>query len=629
MTSPRTRLPILLSFLLLPLLLFRASPLAAQVIDGVVREEEGRTPVARAMIVLLDSAGAPLGQTRSGADGRFTVYAPGPGTYRVRAERVGRAATVSEPLALAMGETKALELIARREAVQLEAIVAEAGESQCTLRRDSTGRVATVWEEARKALSSAEWARANQPRDFVVRRHVREMDPASLLIRKEQAESGVTRQVTPFRSLPAEQLAERGYVVRDGGSFIYYAPDAEVLLSDAFLDTHCFSLARDERKRPGQLGLAFEPARGRRLADVRGVLWLDQATAELREVEYEYTRVDADPGRGSARRDGLAWGGKIEFGRAPEGEWYVRRWHIRMPVSGSRAPDGGGLRAQVDLGLVAVKEEGAEVTQVRNVAGRVVVAARAGGGAVRGMVWDSTRSAGLAGATVFLVGTEHATQADSTGAFQLENVPEGRYGVAYVHPRADSLFYIPEPVEVELAAGREDTVRLSLGRPSRVAAAAAGQAIELAPVRAVSTQGQRRLQLTGFVDRQRMRGGAFLTGEQFAARPGARAIDRLQGLRGTYARPTQGDPSSGGSTMTWMFYQYNFGRRCVASVWLEGMYVHVRDMDTIGRLNADDVLAVEVYSPTEVPRQFVAPHTDTGQPTCGAVVIWLKRPTIS
>ena len=46
---------------------------------------------------------------------------------------------------------------------------------------------------------------------------------------------------------------------------IYWAPDAAVLLSDEFLDTHCFHVTRNERRAPGLIGLAFQPVRGRNL----------------------------------------------------------------------------------------------------------------------------------------------------------------------------------------------------------------------------------------------------------------------------------------------------------------------------------------------------------------------------
>jgi hypothetical protein len=618
---------------LLPLLalLLCAPALGAQTLNGVLRDEESRAPVARAMIVLLDAEGKALGQTQTRANGSFTLVAPGPGTYRVRAEHVGRAATLSEPVTLAAGEQKPFEMLARGQAVRLEGLVAQAGERQCRMRDDATGRVATVWEEARKALAAAEWTRRNEPRDFNVRRYSREMDAASLTVRKEQAQTGRTRQITPFRALSAEQLAEGGYVRKEGREFVYFAPDAEVLLSDPFLDTHCFTLQRDEQN-PGLVGLAFEPGRGRRLPDVTGVLWLDEKTAELRHVDYEYTRVEV--GEGNDRRDWGArtqverhkWGGRIEFDRMPDGVWFVRRWSIRMPVTGTMVPEGGNLRSQGNLGLVAVKEDGAEVMGLRTMQGQVVIADQpAGGAAVRGMVYDSTRARGLPQATVFLVGTEYVAQTDSTGAFRLQGVPDGRYAIAFSHPRADSLVYIPTPIEVDLARGREESVHLSLGRPGRVAAAAESgdSAIALASVLASAVRST-RLQMAGFYDRQRVGTGVFMNESVFMRRNGARVLDRIIGVRSTYARVVEEAATSAGPSVSgWVLYQYRAGRRCVAHLWIDGMRHEVKQLD---RIKAEDVLAVEVYSGDEVPMRFVQHTADPGNTVCGAVVVWLKTP---
>ena len=63
----------------------------------------------------------------------------------------------------------------------------------------------------------------------------------------------------PFVTPLADVLHEEGYVVPDTlapPAWIYYAPDAEVLLSDAFLENHCFQVLPPEEER---VGLAFRP----------------------------------------------------------------------------------------------------------------------------------------------------------------------------------------------------------------------------------------------------------------------------------------------------------------------------------------------------------------------------------
>ena len=65
-----------------------------------------------------------------------------------------------------------------------------------------------------------------------------------------------------------------------GGDLQYSAPDARVLLSDEFLDTHCFRIA-EAQNGDGRIGLAFEPLEDSPLRDIEGVLWIDRSTAML------------------------------------------------------------------------------------------------------------------------------------------------------------------------------------------------------------------------------------------------------------------------------------------------------------------------------------------------------------
>ena len=129
----------------------------------------------------------------------------------------------------------------------------------------------------------------------------------------------------PFVAADPEQLAERGFVETPTfGTWRYYAPDADVLLSDAFLDTHCFRLQRTERNDEQLIGLAFEPIPGRRVPEVKGVLWLDQSTARLRSIEFGYVNLHSEV-------RGQYGGGKVILAELPNGTWIVREWEIRMP----------------------------------------------------------------------------------------------------------------------------------------------------------------------------------------------------------------------------------------------------------------------------------------------------------
>ena len=128
-------------------------------------------------------------------------------------------------------------------------------------------------------------------------------------------------------------------VIDDDDGSIYYAPDADVLLSDAFLDTHCMSLVEGEDEAEGLVGLSFEPTQDRGVTDISGVLWLDPADAELQWLDYQYEFLDVP--------NSERLGGKIRFSGLPDGTWIVRQWYIRMPIleSGRRRNHSTEIRA--------------------------------------------------------------------------------------------------------------------------------------------------------------------------------------------------------------------------------------------------------------------------------------------
>jgi hypothetical protein len=116
----------------------------------------------------------------------------------------------------------------------------------------------------------------------------------------------------------------------DRGGTTYWGPDANVLLSESFASSHCIRPElppADTGSLAGVLGVAFEPAgrAAREHVDVRGVLWIDRRTAELRSLDYTYANVPSLVERAGA-------GGHIEFLRLPDGSWTVSRWWIRSPM---------------------------------------------------------------------------------------------------------------------------------------------------------------------------------------------------------------------------------------------------------------------------------------------------------
>lgn len=141
---------------------------------------------------------------------------------------------------------------------------------------------------------------------------------------------------TPYESRPADELVSEGFVQGDGNADVFFAPDAAVLLSDAFLDTHCFHLAEGSGT-AGRIGLSFRPTGDRSVPDITGTMWVDLTTSELRWVEFTYQHLEPE-------RTSPEVGGRVDFERMPNGKWMVSEWWIRMPLMARQTDSRGRQR---------------------------------------------------------------------------------------------------------------------------------------------------------------------------------------------------------------------------------------------------------------------------------------------
>jgi hypothetical protein len=286
--------------------------------------------VAGALVTLVGADGRPARTAASDGEGRFRVAAPSAGTYRLRVERVGHAAAAAGPVALGADEEREMPIVLAPAPVRLEAVSATAG-GRCAAnpqRRDGEA-LARVWDEARKALSLTVRTAEDSLAAFHFTVYERGYTPRLGKITQDRVETRFGLMSRPFASIPAEELAEHGWVhTPPAGEMTFYGPDAEVLLSDLFLERHCFRLKDGAGAEAGMIGLEFEPLPTRRRPDVRGVLWLDRRTSELRHLEFQFVGVT------TPRRDVL--GGRVDFVRLPTGAWIVRGWSMRVPVAQRR-----------------------------------------------------------------------------------------------------------------------------------------------------------------------------------------------------------------------------------------------------------------------------------------------------
>ena len=331
--------------------LLATGPLGAQTVRGVLVDDAAR-PVPSAIVVLVYPGGATNAGAMTDAQGRFTLVAAVPGRYTVRAERTGYR-TAEVVVDLGAGETVEVRLATAVQVFVLPTVDV-VGESRCTVRPGRGLAAYTLWDEARKALRSAAFLQESERLEYVVRTYRSEIVMRTGRSNRQYDEP---RRVAgrPFVTLAPAQLAAQGYVRTEGDSVGFYGPDAQALLSDEFLDTHC--LYMDPEAADAQtVGLAFEPVeRRRRIVDIRGVLRIDRRTGGLRAVEYEYVAPL-----------GSAWpspgGGTVEFERLENGAWLVSRWRIRT-TNVARGTDWrrSGRETQI---ITDYREAGGEVDEV-------------------------------------------------------------------------------------------------------------------------------------------------------------------------------------------------------------------------------------------------------------------------
>jgi hypothetical protein len=276
------------------------------------------TPVSGALVALLDGHDSAVAEGLSTESGDRVLRAAA-GVYRVRVRRIGYLPFVSGPVSLP--RESALSLNVESPRVVLERIVVNS-KSPCGRNDQSAAALSSVWDEINKALRSSQLT--TEDLSGIGRAHTyrMELDNDGTVI---SADSNVFRIISqrPFGAIDPRTLANDGYVIGDPEmGWHYFAPDETVLLSEQFAMTHCFRVVR-QPDRVGQIGVSFEPVPRRQVADITGVLWVDQETSELREVVFRFVNAGV-----MSQFDA---GGFTHFRRVPSGTWIVDEWKLSAP----------------------------------------------------------------------------------------------------------------------------------------------------------------------------------------------------------------------------------------------------------------------------------------------------------
>ena len=415
--------------------------LEAQVVRGQITDRSSGSPIPGVLVSLLRDGGATAAiSVLSNARGEYAIRATEPGRYRLDAKRIGVQRFVSEPFELGSGESKAIDVTL--DAVQQLPEVRVVESDLCVTNQANKSRVASLWDEARTVLTAARISLRDRLFEGQLTRYSRGLHPRTLRVLEESWSEQKGMMDRPFFSLGGDSLSRIGYRRMVGEYEYYYAPDADVLVSKSFARDHCYNVVEGSRDRPGLIGVSFEPAPRRVLPDVRGTIWLDARTFELRFVEFRYT--DLPPFEGSDRV-----GGEVHFGKLSNGAWVTSRWFLRIPQwarpitpvqNYSRLPS-----VVVRPTMHRLVEEGGMVfTQGLKLFLRPA--------SIAGAVTDSMGRP-FAGVTVRLGGTPFSTQSTASGEFRLDSLPAGRFTIIAEHPSYTQVASYVGEESVELREG--------------------------------------------------------------------------------------------------------------------------------------------------------------------------------
>jgi hypothetical protein len=442
------------------------SAASAQVIHGTVSSAVGAGRVRGAVVLLVDSSLTTFARALTSDSGTFSIGAGAPGRFHLKVMRIGFRPT--ESLGFDLRRDTTIDVALADIPVILPAVTTR-DRNDCRLHPDTTEAgllTFALWDQARTAILAAAITLEGHDYRFAKLLHLRVYDVKQHALRDIALRETETRGATPWTSLPAEQLRHDGYVAQDDSGMTFYAPDLDVLLSPYFTEEHCFHLATATPPDSTLVGIDFEPAERPRHVEIRGTLWLDAASKELRSLGFTFVNLPVSA-------DTLI-GGHVDFARLTTGGWILPGWSIRMPTpvrSGVTRlyPSDFGARTVISshgrwrLSTDFIRVAGGDVRAVRrgDLDETILWRRPTGSARVRALAAGDTGQA-AAGAIIRLAGSPYGGNADMRGRVRFEQVMPGTYLFEASTPLLDALDVGADRAAVTVRAGEvaEGVVKL-------------------------------------------------------------------------------------------------------------------------------------------------------------------------
>ncbi len=408
---------------------FAPESATAQTVRGTV-VGTGDVGVPGVVVQLMDSADAVVARALTNERGDFLLAGVRPGTVRVRTLRIGFRPTTSQPFVVRAGEDVTRRIVLSGIAFALDTVHVTDRAVCREADNASASSAFGVWDQARAALAATDLTLRSRSLAMTLLRYAQILDRTGDTVLNRASQILTDSSAQPWISLSADSLRRSGYIAAEGDSVVYRAPGLDVLVSNEFVADHCFRLVKSKTD-TSRLGLEFESAHETKdVPDIKGTLWLDRATSELRALDFGYANTPL------ALQERLA-GGSMQFARMPNGAWLITRWEVHMPTLAMRAQAMKGLRTIVRAPAVTdVRASGGELVMVRRGNDTLWVGRTL---RVAGVVLDSLTGKPVVDARVALQGTQVDAAADSAGRFDFPPVPPGDYVLEVRSASLDSM----------------------------------------------------------------------------------------------------------------------------------------------------------------------------------------------
>lgn len=325
--------------------------------------------------------------------------------------------------------------------------------SSCSPRKDRAAARALL-EQTRFGLMATIVAREANPATLKLLRFQRFLDGKGPGINSQDVTIDSLPSLTrPFESSrSAADLVRLGFAVDGEAGRSFLAPDADVLVEEAFADGYCFSLTTS-REHGSEVGLSFSPASKQKgYVGIDGTVWIDTAARAIRQVEYRYTGLSDD-------YNPFNPGGRVEFREMPTGSTLIDRRSIRLVALSQASTEFGGRPTFTTK--YEVQESGGELAEAHwNDSTRWHAA-------LGGLQIVGRTSAGLPAANVryWLQHSDYRALSDSTGKIVLRDVLPGPYKVVVVDPELAKIDVFLD-MQIPYVAARDSVHRVEIVPPT-------------------------------------------------------------------------------------------------------------------------------------------------------------------